>query len=275
MADLRAAAAAHFGVDARTVVAAPGSQSIIQWLPTLRAPGHVAVVSPTYTEHAACWRRAGHRVSAIAAPGEIPRDATAVVVTRPNNPDGRVVPFEWLAATATALARRGGLLVIDEAFADVEAAPSDSARLPPATTISLRSFGKFFGLAGARLGFALADGETGDRLRAALGPWPVAGPTIAVATRAYRDTDWIARTRRRLEHAANALDTLAGRSGLALVGGTSLYRLYRHGRARAVFERLAAAGIYVRRFTDQPDWLRIGLPPDAPARRRLERALGL
>jgi cobalamin biosynthesis protein CobC len=271
---LRAAAAAHFGIaTADDVVMAPGSQSIIQWLPTLRAPGRVAVVLPTYHEHAVSWLNAGHLVSSIRIGERLAPDIAVLVVTRPNNPDGSVAPLAWLAETADTLRNRGGLLVVDEAFADVDPAPSVFASLPRTNTLVLRSFGKFFGLAGGRLGFALTAGTNRDRLRAALGQWAVSGPMLAIGARAYRDNAWIARTRARLARGARRLDALAAPAGLKQVGGTALFRLYESDAAGEIFVALARAGIYVRRFAEQPHWLRIGLPPDAAAMRRLAKAL--
>ncbi len=271
---LRTAAAAHCGVsDADDVIVAPGSQSIIQWLPTLRRPGLVAIVSPTYLEHAASWRRAGHSVSGVRAGAPLRDDVAVLVVARPNNPDGVVVPVAWLRQAATALRRRGGLLVIDEAFADIDDAPSAFTTLPRGSTVVLRSFGKFFGLAGGRLGFALASGALRDNLRAALGPWAASGPIVSIATRAYENRRWIARTRERLKRGAERLDAVATRAGLVHAGGTTLFRLYEAPDAGETFARLARAGIYVRRFAEHPTWLRIGLPPDAAALRRLATAL--
>lgn len=269
MARARAAAAAYYGVaSGEQVILAPGSQAIIQWLPRLRGRSRVAVVAPTYGEHARSWAAAGHDVTLVGPSEMIGRDIDVVVVVRPNNPDGRIASPAWLADAASRLARRGGWLIVDEAFADAEDMPSAVA-LRHEAVISLRSFGKFFGLAGGRLGAALTAGPVGGDLARALGPWCVAGPMLAIAEHAYADTRWIARTRARLARAAARLDRLATRAGLRPAGGTPLFRLYESPQAGRLFERLAAGGIYVRRFTAHPTWLRLGVSPNAAAEHRL------
>lgn len=271
---VRAAAARYYGVaSAEQVVLAAGSQSLIQWLPRLRGRGRVAILGPTYSEHERSWALAGHDVRRLALSDESPRDADVVVVTRPNNPDGHAMPILRLTELAERLERSGGWLVVDEAFADAGEEKSVGASLRSEAVICLRSFGKFFGLAGGRLGAALVSGPFQQRLEDAIGPWAVSGPILAIAGRAFADSIWIKATRERLARAAAGLDRLAAGAGLQLIGGTSLFRLYRSPQAPALFERLAAAGIYARRFAAEATWLRLGLPVDAEARRRLARAL--
>jgi len=271
---LRQAAAGHYGVaDPALLVAAPGSQALIQWLPRLRPPGQVAVLAPTYGEHAACWAAAGHEVMAIDSLAALPPCCDGLVLSNPNNPDGRILPPEELLAASAALRARGGWLVVDEAFADVAPAASLAARAGTPGVILLRSFGKFFGLAGLRLGFAVAEPSVAATVAAALGPWAVSGPAAAVAVAAFADRDWIAATRRRLSAAAAALDTLLLRHDVAVIGGTDLFRLAATKDAARLFDRLCRHGIFVRRFDAAPDWLRFGLPADAAAAARLDAAL--
>ena len=269
-ARLTNAACRAYGVpDPACVVAAPGTQALIQWLPRLRSAGTVAVLSPTYAEHAESWWRAGHAVKQVADF----TDADVVVLTRPNNPDGRIVDAEVVRRWADRQAARGGWLVLDEAFAD----PTPEFALAPACDrpglIVLRSFGKFFGLAGVRLGFALAAPQTAGTIRDALGPWCVSGPAIAIGATALSDTAWAEETRARLASAAADLDSVLVGAGLTRLGGTALFRLAEHPDAQAVFVRLAQAGILVRPFPDHPTWLRFGLPSDGTACERLRKAL--
>ncbi|MBF0305846.1 MAG: aminotransferase class I/II-fold pyridoxal phosphate-dependent enzyme [Alphaproteobacteria bacterium] len=175
-------------------------------------------------------------------------------------------------ALAEALARRGGLLVVDEAFADVAPEVSVAGRVGPGMVV-LRSFGKFFGLAGLRLGFAIAPPPLALALRDMMGPWAVAGPAIAIGTRALADRKWMAVTRNRLAREALALDGLLGAAGMTVLGGTPLFRLVSAGRAWALYEYLGERGILVRPFAVSPRWLRFGLPPGAEGRDRLKRAL--
>ena len=278
---LTAAAAQAFGVpDARHITAAPGSQSLIQWLPRLRPPGRVAVLGPTYAEHAASWTAAGHQVSLLDR-DRVPDQADhlyheswdTVVVVNPNNPDGRTLDPDQLRILAASQARRQGWLVVDEAFADLTPAASVTAAVGQPGLVVLRSFGKFFGLAGLRLGFALTEPGLAAVLRQALGPWPVSGPAAMIAGRALADQAWIAETRIRLAAAAERLDQMLTRHSLTLLGGTSLFRLAQTDTAQAQFGHLGRAGILVRRFDAHPHWLRFGLPADETAWRRLEAAL--
>ncbi len=266
---LRESAAACYGVpDPSAVVPAGGSQSIIQLLPRLLPPRRVVIVTPTYREHAACWAAAGHRVAEIAGIEEIPDDAEVVVVANPNNPDGRQCNPEALLRLS-----EGRLLVVDEAFADVCPEISLARHVGCSDLLVLRSFGKFFGLAGLRLGFALAGGPLAEQLRRGIGPWAVSGPAAVVGALALADEAWVRATRVRLTAAAGRLDGLLLRAGLDIIGGTTLFRLIEHGRAAELFETLAQAAVLVRRFAEEPHRLRFGLPADDVAFTRLAEAL--
>jgi len=164
--------------------------------------------------------------------------------------------------------------VVDEAFMDV--GPSDASLagdVSGGNIVVLRSFGKFFGLAGVRLGFAIAAPELAMRLSALLGPWAVSGPALAIATKALADTHWIERTRGRLAKAARKLDEVLRASGLEIVGGTSLFRLVRTPEATALLNHLGRTGIWVRSFPDNGAWLRFGLPANGRQWQRLNAAM--
>ena len=265
--ELRAAAAAYYGApSAAHAAAAPGSQALIQMLPRLRPLGRVSVLAPTYAEHARAWAAAGHAVRTVGRVEDL--DGHVAVIVNPNNPDGRVVGRADLFALAERFSARGGWLVVDEAFADVapEASVADAVGRPG--LVLLRSFGKFFGLAGVRLGVALAAEPLAAEIRDAFGPWAVPGPTQTIATRAFRDVAWIAAMRRRLSAEAAGLDRALAGLGITVIGGTPLYRLARHAHATRIVTALGRAGVLVRRFEDHPEWLRFGLPPDEAAQRR-------
>ncbi|MGP9820071.1 threonine-phosphate decarboxylase CobD [Salinarimonas sp. NSM] len=272
-AALEAAAARAYGVsDPACVVAAPGTQVLISLLPFVSPAREVAIVTPTYGEHAQAWRAAGARVRAVAAPEQGER-ADVVVVVNPNNPDGRTWPAAALRARAADLAGRGGMLVVDEAFADLEPVESLGADLP-VHAIVLRSFGKTYGLAGIRLGFALARAPLAARLRAALGPWSVSGPALSIGRAALSDECWHAETRRARAADAARLDALLAPWCEGPVRGTSLFRTIETDAAPALFRRLGEAGIWVRRFADDERRLRFGLPAGEGAWARLEAVLG-
>ncbi|MGO9356436.1 MAG: threonine-phosphate decarboxylase CobD [Xanthobacteraceae bacterium] len=274
IAALEAAAASAYGVPSQhQVVAAPGTQALIQWLPRLVAARDVAILGPTYGEHERVWRQAGAKV-AIGDEVSSLTDADVAVVVNPNNPDGRVLPVQRLLELADTLAQHGGALVVDEAFVDVlPPGISLAPQLPRGRTIVLRSFGKAYGLAGLRLGFALAAPDFAADLRAALGPWAISGPAAEIATRALQDRAWLAATAARLATEAERLDDLLRRAGFQPIGGTPLFRLVQHAQAANWFARLGEAGILVRPFPAQPQWLRFGIPNAPEHWQRLQRAL--
>ncbi|CAN5505730.1 threonine-phosphate decarboxylase CobD [soil metagenome] len=263
---LERAAATAFGVeDPDRVVAAAGSEALIRLLPRLLAARKIAVSAQTYGGHAEAWRLAGATLTDDGDP-----TAALRVVVNPNNPDGR------LLAPDRVLALTDGPMIIDEAF--VDAAPGSSvSRLAGAPghgrLIVLRSFGKFHGLAGVRLGFLIAEPVLVERVRQALGDWPVSGPAIAVGLAAYADSAWAAQTRARLAADAARLDTLLITAGFEIVGGTSLFRLVRAADASRRFEVLARAGILARPFPWDETLLRFGLPGQQADWLRLADAL--
>ncbi|PWG63141.1 threonine-phosphate decarboxylase CobD [Sediminicurvatus halobius] len=261
---LLAAAEAYYGTAALTPVA--GSQVAIGLLPWLRAPGLVACPAGGYAEHAAAWRRAGHSVSEY-RPGGLEQavsDADVVVVVNPDNPTGRHVPVARLRRWQASLMGRGGWLVVDEAFADVAPEVSVIGDAGSEGLVVLRSMGKFFGLAGARVGFVGAAAGVRAALDQLAGPWPVAGPARMVAAAALTDTAWQARQRRQLAAAATRLRALLADAGLAAEGGTDLYAWAPLSAPDALAAALARRAILVRRFRE-PQGLRIGLPPDEGA----------
>jgi cobalamin biosynthetic protein CobC len=258
---LAAVAAEAYGApSAKHVVAAPGTQILLPKVAALVPPGRAAVLGPTYAEHRRVAALVGHSVKEVADIDGL-LDADLAIVVNPNNPDGRISAKRELLEVADALRLRGGLLVIDEAFMDVG---PDGASLADESgrgnIVVLRSFGKFFGLAGLRLGFALTTPELSARLNASLGPWAVAGPSIVIGEAALADASWAAQTRARLSETARQLDVLLTGAGLEVIGGTSLFRLVRTPSASELFNRLGRAGILVRRFAEHPAWLRWGLP---------------
>jgi cobalamin biosynthetic protein CobC len=271
-----AARAAYAVPNAAGLVAAPGTQALIQWLPRLLPAGPIAIAGPTYSEHAISWRRAGHaviEVSGDALERGLPEEARHLLIVRPNNPDGGIVGLDLIATLAREAAWRDGFVILDEAFIDV--APSETAA--PLVTglpvIVLRSFGKFYGLAGVRLGAIIGGLPVVEDMREAIGPWAVSGPALAVGAAALADRGWADAMRSRLAEEARLLDVALGTCGFGIVGGTSLFRLVRATDAWRCHERLAEQRIWVRRFDWDKALLRFGLPPNAVAHERLRRAL--
>lgn len=270
---LETAARAYGAPSPANVVAAPGTQVLLPLAAGLIPQGRAAILSPTYAEHRRAASLAGHEVAEVTDPAALCLSDYAVVVN-PNNPDGRVAPLLSLVDLAGEMRRRGGLLLVDEAFMDVGPAGgslvADAAR---GGAVVLRSFGKFFGLAGIRLGFAFGAEDAVAALRAALGPWAVPGPAIEIGIRALADRGWQQAMRLRLAQEAGRLDRLLSQAGLKVVVGTPLYRFVRSPEARSVFHALGEAGILVRSFGFDDQALRFGLPGDEAGFSRLERAL--
>lgn len=274
LAQVATVAAQSYGAPSPAhVVPAPGTQILLPLTAALLGPGRAAVLAPTYREHARAAALAGHRVNEV-LDLDATREAMLVIVTNPNNPDGRMLDKNELIALAKRLAIRGGLLVVDEAFMDV--GPRDASlagEVGRNAIVVLRSFGKFFGLAGIRLGFALAAPPLAARLSAKLGPWAVSGPALAIGATALADRTWIEEARNRLTAAADRLKTILLSAGIEIVGGTALFQLARMPAASELFHHLGRAGILVRSFPEHSSWLRFGLPGTEKAWARLQKAM--
>lgn len=248
-AALVAAARAFWQVpDGADILATSGASAPIAMIPLLCATGRVHIAHPTYNEHAAAFAAAGWTETPDA------KAADAQVIVHPNNPDGRLFSPEALHAP---------LRIIDESFCDVAPDATLMAQATQPGVLVLKSFGKFWGLAGMRLGFVIGDPVLIGALRQMLGPWPVAGPALHIGARALADLGWADRTRNRLAQDAGRLDRLMHSAGARAIGGTSLFRLYDVPDAAAWQTRLARHHILSRTFPYNPCWLRLGLPaPD-------------
>ena len=266
------AACAYYGAPAMLPVA--GTQAAIQALPRLRAPGRVVVAAPSYAEHAHHWGQHGHQLRQVPYPelDNAVDHCEVLVVCNPNNPTGARIAPEILLAWAEKLAIRGGWLVVDEAFGDTEDAASLGIHTGQAGLIVLRSVGKFFGLAGLRLGFVAAHPALLAKLAAMLGPWAISGPAQQVALAALRDTPWQQAMRARLQTEGARLRQLLASHGMDS-SGCALFQWWPAARAEDFHRHMAARGIWVRLFRHAARGIRLGLPPDEPAWRQLEQAL--
>ena len=269
---LEAAATAYYGNS--RLLALPGSQAAIQGLPKLFAPLAVACVAPMYEEHPHGWTKAGHRLRRLPTLARALAAATPVVVLcNPNNPTATLHARDELLDAAQQLGRRGGWLIVDEAFIDADPENSITAQAgseEAPNLIVLRSLGKFFGLAGARVGFVFGAADKLDRLREMLGPWPLANPSRAVARAALEDLGWQATTRHALHAAADRLAALLAPFGE--VHRCALFCTLKCEQAAALFEHLARHAILTRRF-DEHGLLRFGLPDSEADWQRLAAAL--
>lgn len=268
---LEQAACDYYG--AAHVLPVAGSQMAIQLLPRLRRIGKVGVLSPCYAEHAEAWRRSGYIVREVLEQEvDFFLDSLDVlVVVNPNNPTGLSLTPSRLLDWHAKLAQRGGWLVVDEAFMDNTPNLSLAPFAHQVGLIVLRSFGKFFGLAGVRLGFVLAERRLLKLLAEQVGPWAVSGPTRVVGQACLLDTEGHTRQRLRTEVASERLARLLAQQGFAPHGGCALFQWLITERAEALHEFMARRGILLRLFTHNSS-LRFGLPADEADWARLAQA---
>ena len=263
LVSLEQTAAAYFAADPALCLAVPGSEMALRALArTLQLPGrHLPLC---YSTHHQAFTQA-----------EPEHDApTVLILGNANNPDGMILSREAVLDALQQQERQGGWLIVDEAFADcspecsVADAVAENRRL-----IVTRSFGKFFGLAGMRLGFVMAPTTLLAQLRQLQGEWPINTAALAFGKQAYADAAWIETERLKLATAASQLDDVLRRHGLDPRGSCPLFRLVEMEHAHTVFEGLAQRWILTRPFAEHPRLLRFGLPRDDAALTRLDREL--
>ncbi|WP_448658784.1 aminotransferase class I/II-fold pyridoxal phosphate-dependent enzyme [Sphingomonas sp. CJ99] len=268
---LEALAAKAFGAPGDRVMAVPGSDLALRLI-GLTLGGPAEWLAPGYSGHRAMWPTGQGRPFDRHALPSLANGDGHVVLARPNNPDGWVADRAVLIELAGQLAGQGRWLIVDEAFADAGAGDSLAACDAPGLVV-LRSFGKFFGLAGLRLGFVIAPPDLVRQLRALIGDWPVSGPALSAGLAAYADRAWQADQRARLNAGARRMAALFGEHGLAIIGQTPFFTLIEHVDRDALFAHLLCHGVLSRPFADEPCWLRLGLPGTESDWARLEKSL--
>jgi len=251
-----------------------GTQAAIQALPRLRPPSRVSVSAPSYAEHAHHWGLHGHTRRLVPYTGleQAVNESDVVVVVNPNNPTGETVPAARLLDWAARLRARGGWLVVDEAFGDTAPMLSVAAHATQPGLVVLRSVGKFFGLAGLRLGFVAAHATVLAGLADLLGPWAVSGPAQEIALRALNDTAWQQATQRQLAQSGARMQALLQAHGIG-ANGTPLFQWWPEAHPEAFHEHMASRGIWCRLFREAARGIRLGLPPNDEGWRRLDQAL--
>jgi cobalamin biosynthetic protein CobC len=266
------AASAWYGACGLLPVA--GTQAAIQALPRLRPPSRVTVAAPSYAEHAHHWARHGHSLRQIGYPmlEAAVGSSDVVVICNPNNPTGELVAPKVLLRWAAELGARGGWLVVDEAFGDTAPDLSVAAYAGQPGLVVLRSVGKFFGLAGLRLGFVAADAALLAALADMLGPWTVSGPAQHVALAALRDTAWQQAAQARLARDGARLRGLLATYGIQATG-TPLFHWWAEPAPDAFHEHMAHHAIWVRLFRQAARGIRLGLPGRESDWHRIEHAL--
>ena len=254
---------------------AAGSELLIRLLPHFLPCRRIAILSPTYGDYSDVWRNAEREVLETDDPLSLAGSVDAVILCNPNNPNGRQFTVDSLLKARRTLADREGWLIVDEAYCDLTPELSLAPYGGSDGLIILRSFGKFYGLPGLRLGALIAPNDLVASVSRQLGAWPVSSGALEIAARAFRDQIWQTETRSRLQTARRELDRTLISNGLNVIGGTDLFRFVQVENAHMVWRHLAQAGIYVRHFETIPDHLRIGVPKDDSERSRLEQVLSL
>ena len=268
---LQAAAQAYYG--AQHILACAGSQAALQVLPALRMPCRVAMPRTMYQEHAYAWQRAGHEVHFFdqQPDADTLKNTDVLLVCNPNNPTGQRYSVGTLLSWHAQLAARGGWLVVDEAFMDTTPQHSLASHTGQPGLWVLRSLGKFFGLAGLRVGFLLGEAKALTEVESLLGPWTITGPSRYIAQIALQDIAWQQQMREHLPAQSRQLSQLLGQYGLHPSGGTDLFQYVQHPASRQLQDALAKQGVWTRNF-HAPLALRFGLPPSTEWA-RLEQAL--
>lgn len=272
MADCRDAMAGAWGADPTAIAPTPGSELVIRHLPQWVPGRRVGLADFSFADHEAAWHAAGREVVLADDPADLAGGVDVLVVVNPNNPDGRLRTRARMEDLLVRQRACGGVLIADEAFVDTCPEHSLCGLAGTPGLIVLRSAGKFFGLAGLRLGALLGDPELLARWLDFSGHWPVSGPALEIGARMYRDADWMSETRERLSHWSEQVRVALTNVSVGIVGGTGLFTLVRVENAERTWEVLARRGLYVRRFAADNRVLRIGLPPDEAALDRLMAA---
>lgn len=275
---LAVTAAAYYGCKPEEVLAVTGSQMLIREIPNLFAACRVAVPEVGYAEHGAAWQKAGHRLcryAADASPEMLLSEAErsdVMVVINPNNPTADRYSQDLLLQLLQRLRAHDGLLIVDEAFMDVTPEQSLAPCVSQGNLLIMRSLGKFFGLAGARIGFALADQPLLASLAVALGPWSVSAPALYLAEQALADQQWQNNQRLRINRESGQLQQLLNACDRGLVVNAGLFATCWWSDAPQVHDALARGGIWTR-LLDNKQGVRMGLPPDTSSWSRLRKAL--
>ena len=252
-------AAQHYYNSAAACLAVSGAQSAIQLLAQYLSASHqqVHILGPTYNEYKRCFAQAGMKVSetsdiSISVPADI------AIICSPNNPTGEQFELSEILHHA----QHAATIIIDESFAESMSGPSLTSQLSAQTKniFILRSFGKFFGLAGLRLGFIFGPTQHISALRSLAGPWTISGIALDIAYQAFKDRPWSVQTLKTLHHLAKHCDMMAVQAGWKMVGGCALFRLYETPNAKQAHEWLASHHIWTRHFSYHSKWLRLGIP---------------
>ena len=270
-AQLIAAARSFYREPTAEIIPVPGSQFAIQWLPfLLTKKARVAVPSCGYREHQFWWKKAGHRTFEYERTDQLPefiekKSIDHVVFIQPNNPTAEVIENE-LVESVLSLIPADGVCILDQAFADYIHSQQAADILSP-KLIKLKSFGKFFGLPGMRLGFVVTSAAIADQLKCVSHQWSIPQWVVNEAASALKDEGWHNIQRMRVNEQSeeivrllNHFDGLSVKSAglfITVLGSKEkIDTLYHHAGEHGIFLR------YGEYLLGDNAWLRLGLPGD-------------
>ena len=240
------------------IIASSGVSQLIAIMPNLLPAGKVEIISPTYNEHAAAFKSNGWKVGS---------NGNVRILVNPNNPNGKHHPITEEDSN------NYDLIIIDESFCDVTPEKSLIHLTKQKNVIVLKGLGKFWGLAGLRLGFAIAAPELIESINKLIGPWAISGPAQFIGKAALSDINWISNTRLKLEVNSERLDQIMISHNIKPIGGTDLFRLFEVKDANRIQTKLAKSFIWTRIFPYSTNWLRLGIPKNDIEFERLSKAL--
>lgn len=242
--------------DAASLCVGGGSQALLAALPYLFASCLVWCPEPTYNEHHYRWEKASHQVDGGLS---CPQEAKIIILGQPNNPTGRLWQADEIARYLAHVKQCDGLLIIDEAFVDIMPEHSSCQIAGDEALVILRSVGKFYGLAGLRVGFAIGGANFIARLQDEIGPWPVSQPALLVAKTALADKDWQARHLAKLQEICDWQSDVLAKAGFEIITSMALFITIRHKRMAAFHHHLASHGYWTRIYQNDKQMMRLGL----------------
>ncbi|MBL0385818.1 threonine-phosphate decarboxylase [Tumebacillus sp. ITR2] len=264
--ELKSALAARYHQSVKKISVGNGAAEILYGILRTLLPKTVGLVYPCFSEYAESAAVVGAKLHGVYAREEddfVPsrtellaacEEVDVFIVGHPNNPNGRLVPMEWLREMAVRLRERERFLLVDEAFLDfVPEAPTLLQELEEfPNVILLRSMTKFFSIPGLRLGFAFASPELTERIERELPPWRVNALAQGVGIAGVQDHDFEARTvewlREERPFLRNELEALPG---VKTYGGLVNFVLFRC-ETPDLQEKVGRLGVLIRNCAGYP-----------------------
>ena len=263
LAELMSIARGYYNLNQEIKICAyQGAQGVINILPNIvnkNIHDTIQILTPTYTEHYRVWNDHGFKIRLVTNIENELDPSIPFVLVNPNNPDGKLFQPKYLEELWERIRKAGGFLILDESFMD--GTPDMSFRFDNCrdNVIVIRSFGKFFGLPGLRLGFVYGDNHYINKVSSLVGPWPISSSSLLIARKAMLDTVWISATITDLKMKSTALSNFLHDQKLKTVGDCYFFKTIELDNASQMHKALANHGIWTRIFNYNQKWLRMGL----------------